>query len=65
VNYFLVVFTLGIGTPWAIIRQMRMVLNNVELEGIFDPDNVEQTEENYNDATGEDMLDMLDIGLDF
>jgi hypothetical protein len=42
-----------------------MVLNNVELEGIFDPDNVEQTEENYNDATGEDMLDMLDIGLDF
>ena len=65
VNYFLVVFTLGIGTPWAIIRQTRMVLNNVELEGIFDPDNVEQTEENYNDATGEDMLDMLDIGLDF
>jgi uncharacterized membrane protein YjgN (DUF898 family) len=65
VNYFLVVFTLGIGTPWAIIRQMRMTLNNVELEGIFDPDNVEQTEENYNDATGEDMLDMLDIGLDF
>jgi uncharacterized membrane protein YjgN (DUF898 family) len=65
VNYFLVVFTLGIGTPWAIIRQMRMTLNNVELEGIFDPDNVEQTEENYYDATGEDMLDMLDIGLDF
>jgi len=65
VNYFLVVFTLGIGTPWALIRQMRMVLNNVELEGIFDPDNVEQTEEDYGDATGEDMLDMLDIGLDF
>lgn len=65
VNYFLVVFTLGIGTPWAIIRQMRMVLNNVELEGIFDPDNVEQTEEDYADATGEDMLDILDIGLDF
>jgi hypothetical protein len=44
---------------------MRMVLDNVELIGAFNADTVIQTEEAYTDATGEDMLDMLDIGLDF
>ncbi|MCX6199615.1 MAG: DUF898 family protein, partial [Bacteroidetes bacterium] len=65
INYFLIVFTLGIGTPWAVLRQMRMVLDNVELEGAFNPDAVIQTEENYADATGDDLLSMLDVGLDF
>lgn len=65
VNYFLIVFTLGLGTPWAVLRQMRMTINNVVLEGPFNPDTVQQTEEAYTDATGDDMLDMLDIGLDF
>jgi uncharacterized membrane protein YjgN (DUF898 family) len=64
-NYFLIVFTLGIGTPWAILRQMRMTLNNLELVGPFNPDAVVQTEEDFSDATGDDMLDSLDIGLDF
>lgn len=64
-NYFLIVFTLGIGLPWAILRQMRMTLNNVELNGPFDPEAVLQTEEDFTDATGDDMLDALDIGLDF
>lgn len=65
INYFLIVFTLGIGTPWAVLRQMRMVIDNVELEGAFNPDAVIQTEENYSDATGDDLLSMLDVGLDF
>lgn len=64
-NYFLIVFTLGLGTPWAILRQMRMVIDNIEMQGAFNPETVIQTEEDYNNATGEDMLDMLDIGLDF
>lgn len=64
-NYFLIVFTLGIGTPWAILRQMRMTINNLELTGPFDPEAVVQTEEDYSDATGDDLLDSLDIGLDF
>ncbi len=64
-NNLLIIFTLGLGTPWAILRSLRMVLNNVELQGAFNADAVTQTEEAYTDATGEDMLDMLDIGLDF
>lgn len=65
ISYFLIFFTLGLGTPWAVLRQMRMVIDNVELEGAFNPDTVVQTEENYTDATGDDLLSMLDVGLDF
>lgn len=64
-NYFLIVFTLGLGTPWAILRMIRMTLNNLQLEGQFDPEAVIQTEEDFKDATGDDLLDALDIGLDF
>ena len=65
VNGLLTLITLGIYTPWAMLREMRMVIDNVTLEGQFVPEAVVQTEENYADATGEDLLDMLDIGLDF
>lgn len=65
INYFLIVFTLGLGTPWALLRQIRMVIDNIELDGAFNPETVLQTEEAYTNATGDDMLDMLDIGLDF
>jgi uncharacterized membrane protein YjgN (DUF898 family) len=64
-NNLLIIFTLGLGTPWAILRSMRMVLNNAELAPGFNPDAVLQTEEAYTDATGDDLLSMLDIGLDF
>jgi uncharacterized membrane protein YjgN (DUF898 family) len=65
INTFLVIFTLGIGTPWALIRQMRMVMDNIELQGAIDPDSIVQTEENYADATGDDLLSMLDLGFAF
>jgi uncharacterized membrane protein YjgN (DUF898 family) len=64
-NYFLVVFTLGLGLPLAILRQMRTTIDNIELDGAFNAETVLQTEEQYTNATGDDMLDMLDIGLDF
>lgn len=65
VNFFLTIVTFGLYMPWAMLREMRMVIDNVQLEGQFVPEAVVQTEENYADATGEDLLDMLDIGLDF
>ena len=64
-NILLLIFTLGLATPWVIIRRMRMVLNNVEVEPGFNAEAVLQTEESYSDATGDDLLSMLDIGLDF
>lgn len=64
-NILLVVFSLGLALPWAMLRYLRLTLDNIQLEGAFNPEIVMQTEEDYSNATGDDMLDMLDIGLDF
>lgn len=63
VNFIIVIFTLGLGTPWAIVRTMRFVANNITVEGNLDTDNILQTEEDYRNATGDDMADMLDLDL--
>ncbi|GEO03177.1 hypothetical protein AAE02nite_08410 [Adhaeribacter aerolatus] len=63
INLFIVVFSLGIAAPFATIRTMRFVLQNAELVGEFDADNLLQTEDIYKDATYEDVSDMLDISL--
>ncbi|QRR02175.1 YjgN family protein [Dyadobacter sandarakinus] len=62
-NFLIILFTLGIGTPWAICRSLRFVFNNSIIEGTLDTESIRQTEENYKDATGEDLADMIDIGL--
>lgn len=33
------------------------------IDGEFDTSNIQQTEEDYKDATGDDMLDMLDLNI--
>lgn len=63
VNLLLIIFTLGIGMSWVRIRTMRFYIENMELDGAFDPDSLTQSEDNYTDATGDDMLNMLDIDL--
>ncbi|MBX2903207.1 MAG: DUF898 family protein [Chitinophagales bacterium] len=56
-------FTLGLALPWAVVYSYRVILNSISIEEGFDPEQLEQTEEDYNDATGEDLTDMLDIGM--
>ncbi|MDB5262852.1 MAG: hypothetical protein JWQ14_2133, partial [Adhaeribacter sp.] len=63
VNLVIIVFSLGIATPFATIRTMRFVLHKAVLLGDFDADDLVQTEEAYKDATYEDVSDMMDIGL--
>ncbi len=63
VNIFLLVFSLGIALPWVMVRSFHFYFNHVSLNGAVDLDKVKQTEGEYKDATGEDMLDMLDIDL--
>lgn len=62
-NILIILFTLGLGTPWAIVRTLHFVFNNIVIEGALDVNAIRQTEENYQDATGEDLADMIDIGL--
>lgn len=62
-NIFIVIFSLGLATPWATVRTLRFVFSNVQIIGNLNLDNIKQTEKSYTDATGEDVLDMMDIGL--
>lgn len=62
-NYFIIVLTLGIGTGIAINRFMRVSFENLEFDGEIDTDRLLQTEEEYKDATGDDMAGFLDISI--
>ncbi|MBC7915637.1 MAG: DUF898 domain-containing protein [Pyrinomonadaceae bacterium] len=63
VNIVIVIFSLGLATPWATVRTMRFIFSNILIEGELNLDAITQTEQAYTDAVGEDMADMLDIGL--
>ena len=63
VNYLLVIFTLGIAIPWIMVRNINFLYENSAIDGEFDTSNIQQTEEDYKDATGDDMMDMLDLNI--
>ena len=64
VNVLLLVFTLGIAWPWVDIRNTRMRLDSLTLEGELDLDSIQQ-EAQLAAATGEEVADFLDIDLGF
>jgi uncharacterized membrane protein YjgN (DUF898 family) len=62
-NIFIIIFTLGIGYAWVVVRTMKFIFAKIELQGNIDLDRLVQSEENYADATGEDLSDMIDLGF--
>lgn len=60
-NMLLIFFTLGIGTPWAIVRSIKYTVSNFQLHGAFDPSGIEQTEPAFADATGDMLGDALGL----
>ena len=63
VNVLLFIFTLGIGYAWVATRTMTFVTKNIKLIGDIDLATIKQTEDEYTDATGEDMSGFLDINF--
>ncbi len=61
VNLLILIFTLGLGYAWVATRTMKFIFGHVALDGNFNLDTLMQTEENYKDATGEDLSDFLDL----
>lgn len=61
VNLVIIIVTLGIGYAWVVTRTMKYIFENIEMEGNIDLNSLLQTEENYKDATGEDIGDFLDM----
>lgn len=63
-NGIILVFTLGIGLPWTQIRTFKFMLNFLEIEEGLDTETIKQANyDNFDDATGDDFLDFLDIDL--
>jgi len=61
VNLLLILFTFGLGAPWAIVRTIRFVFENIEMQGDIDLEQIVQTEQAFKDATGEDLADFFDF----
>lgn len=64
-NFLLLVVTLGLAFPWTMMRSMRMYFNSIDLPEIFNLDELIQEADPYTDATGDDLMDIFDIGLEF
>ncbi|MBC7391380.1 MAG: DUF898 family protein [Opitutaceae bacterium] len=63
VNLLIIVFTLGLGSPWATVRTLNFIFNHVEFLGELDLDGIIQTEEDYKNAMGEDLAGIFDVGI--
>jgi uncharacterized membrane protein YjgN (DUF898 family) len=61
VNVLIIIFTLGLGYAWVVTRTMKYIFENIELEGNLNLDTIVQTEDNFKDATGEDVSDFLNL----
>ncbi|MBU3743176.1 MAG: DUF898 domain-containing protein [Sediminibacterium sp.] len=62
-NLLIILFTLGLGIPWAITRSLKFVADNIAIQGDISLDELEQQQAEFSDATGEDMADLLDFGF--
>jgi uncharacterized membrane protein YjgN (DUF898 family) len=61
-NLIVIIFTFGIATPLTTVRTLKYIFKHVELIGELEIENIQQTEEEYKNATGEDLMGILDIG---
>ena len=63
VNLLITIVTLGFGYAWVEMRTMKFYTENIKIEGDIDLASLTQTEEEYNNAFGEDALDFFDMDI--
>jgi uncharacterized membrane protein YjgN (DUF898 family) len=63
VNILILIFTLGLGYAWVVTRTMEFVMNNIEASGYYSFESLQQAQEDYSDATADDLADILDFGF--
>jgi len=64
VNALLIIFTLGLASPWVTTRTLHFFITNIVIEGEFNEDKIKQAElDDYGDAAGDDYLDFFDIDI--
>jgi uncharacterized membrane protein YjgN (DUF898 family) len=65
VNLLILVFSLGLGAPWILVRNMKFGCRHIMVKGNISLEELIQTHGDYTDATGDDMGDLLDLGFTF
>ncbi len=63
-NFFLIALTLGLGAPWAMVRNLRFYLSHIRLHGTLDIDRAIQIALQDSSAGGDLLGDQLDVGGD-
>lgn len=64
INFLIVVVTLGFGAAWTEMRTQKFLCDKINLEGNINIQEINQTEEEYTNALGEDVMDFFDFDLD-
>lgn len=64
-NFILLIITLGLAYPFTKMRYLRMLIDSVDLPGEMDYDDLKQGELRDTEATGDQLLDILDLDIDF
>jgi uncharacterized membrane protein YjgN (DUF898 family) len=62
-NLLMSIFTLGLATPWVIIRTTHFIIRNMEIPADINFNNIAQTEDEFKDAAGDDLIDFFDLGI--
>lgn len=63
VNILIIIFTLGLGTPWATVRTFKFIFDNATLSDTLNLEAIRQTEQQYQNATADELGDVMDIGV--
>jgi len=63
INFFIILFTFGIGFPWVVVRNQKFVTENLTLAGNIELDRIIQ-EMKDSGAFGEEALDAIDIPIE-
>jgi uncharacterized membrane protein YjgN (DUF898 family) len=63
VNFLIIVFTLGLGFSWTVVRTLKYVTENIQMQGDLLLEELEQAQGDYTNATGEDLADIFDFGF--
>ncbi len=63
-NFFVLFCTIGLAYPWTMLRRLRMQLNHIILPPEIDFETLRPEADHFDDASGDAMLDILDVGFD-
>ena len=62
-NALMLMFSLGLAFPWASMRSQKLFTENVNVPDTVNLENLKQDADDYRSATGDELLDILDMEI--